>query len=161
MAAARAGTGRFLLLSSLLVGSFGVGALLPAQPPAKTPPPGGSGAVRPILKTGELMKQFNGPRFKQLKMALAAPVGDRDPKAVFTTAREVAEIANLIAIRRPDGPDGREWEQLAVGLQEAALKLADSLQGGAQTVDAAAGRLIQACNRCHQRFAPDEAPMLK
>ncbi|MEX2139186.1 MAG: hypothetical protein WD894_07995 [Pirellulales bacterium] len=159
MTPARVRASRFLVLSSLLLGSFGVGALLPAQPPAKTPPPpGGPGAVRPILKTGELMAQFNGPRFKQLKKALATP--DADPKAIHMTALEVAEIANLIAIRRPPGGGGREWEQFAVGVQEAALGLADAAKGG-QNVGAAAGGLIQACNRCHQRFAPDEAPMLK
>jgi alpha-D-ribose 1-methylphosphonate 5-triphosphate synthase subunit PhnG len=133
--------------------------LLSAQPPAKKPPPpGGAGAVRPILKTGELMAQFNGPRYKQLKKALAAP--NADPKAIHMTALEVAEIANLIAIRRPAGGEGRDWEQGAVGLQEAALRLADAAKGG-QDVGAAAGGLIQACNKCHQRFAPDEAPILK
>ena len=159
MAIARVRSSRLLALSLLLLGSFGVGALLPAQPqPGKGPPPGRQGATRPILKTGELMKQFNAPRYKQLKMALAAP--NPDPKAVHMTALEVAEIANLIAIRRPQGEGGREWEALAAGVQKAALGVADAAKGG-QDVAAAAGGLIQACNRCHQRFAPDDAPMLK
>jgi len=159
MAIARVRTRRLFALSLLLLESFAVGTLLSAQPPAKAPPPpGGPAALRPILKTGELMAQFNGPRYKALKGALAAK--DADPKAIEITALEVADIANLIAIRRPPPGAAREWEQLALGVQQAALGLADAAKGG-QNVGAAAGGLIQACNRCHQRFAPEDAPMLK
>ena len=149
----------FFVLSAVLFGCFAAGALLPAQPPAKQPRRAGSPAMlRPILKTGELMAQFNAPRYKRLKEALAAK--DADPKAIQMTALEVAEIANLIAIRKPPQGAAREWEQLAGGVQEAALTLADAAKGG-QNVAGAAGGLLQACNRCHQRFAPDDAPVLK
>jgi hypothetical protein len=65
-----------------------------------------------------------GLRYKQLEKALATP--DVDPKAVHMVALEVVEIANLIAIRRPADRDGRDWEQGAMGVQEAALKMADA-----------------------------------
>jgi hypothetical protein len=150
---------RFLALTLLLLGSFGVGTLLSAQPPGVQPPgPGGPVALRPIMKTGDIMARFNGPRYKLLKQALASK--DADPKAIQMTALEVAEIANLVALRKPPAGAEREWEQGAMGLQQAALALADAAKGG-KNVGAAAGGLIQACNKCHQRFAPDNAPMLK
>lgn len=159
MALAHVRRRRLLALSLLLVGSFGVGALLSAQPPGQPPArPGAPAALRPIMKTGEIMAQFNGPRYKLLKQALAAK--DPDPKAIRMTALEVAEIANLVAIRKPPAGAEREWEQGAFGVQQAALGLADAAKGG-QNVGTAATGLIQACNKCHQRFAPDDAPMLK
>jgi hypothetical protein len=110
------------------------------------------------MKTGEIMARFNGPRYKLLKQALASK--DADPQAIHMTALEFAEIANLIAIRKPPAGAERDWNQGAVGLQQAALGLADAAKGG-KNVAAAATGLTQACNQCHQRFAPDDAPMLK
>jgi hypothetical protein len=158
MAIAHARRRRFVAVT-LLLGSFGVGTLLSAQPPGRQPAaPAGPAALRPVMKTGEIMARFNGPRYKLLKQALASK--DADPKAIHMTALEVAEIANLIAIRKPPAGAEREWNQGAMGLQQAALALAEAAKGG-QNVGAAAGGLIQACNKCHQRFAPDNAPMLK
>jgi hypothetical protein len=137
-----------------------------AQPPAgqpAQPAPGQRQALpAPILDVPDLMRLFNKPLYLGLKETMAQqPANEQQWQELTGRGLQAAEIANLIALRKVEGP--REpLLQGAAELQRAGIALADAAKGQQweATVQAYQG-LIQGCNNCHQTLAPDKAPQLK
>ena len=134
----------------------------PAQP--GRPAPGGLQALppTPVLDVPGLMQLFNKPIYMGLKEKMAQqPTNEEQWKDLMGRGLQAAEIANLVAIRKVEGPI-EPLLQGAADLQRAGMALADAAksQQWDATVQAYRG-LVQRCNNCHQALAPDEAPQLK
>lgn len=117
---------------------------------------------KPILSTHDLMELFNEQVYIYLQEAMAKKPADAEG---WTTIEErglqAAEVMNLVAIREM-ADKHQAWLQLVSEAQHAALGLTEA----AKTRDfdktqAAYRTLIQSCNACHQKIAPDEAPQLE
>jgi hypothetical protein len=137
----------------------------PAQPAQPVQPaPGGPQAPppAPVLDVPSLMQLFNKPLYMGLKEKMAQqPANEEQWKDLMGRGLQGAEIANLVALRKVEGP--REpLLRGAAGLQRASIAFADAAkaQQWDVTVQAYQG-LVQSCNNCHQALAPDKAPQLK
>ena len=161
------------ILLSFAVLAIG-GALLDGKSTAQTPaPPTGQPAAQaqpgqqaapptPVVEVPVLMQLFNKPLYTGLKQEMAQqPANEEQWKNLAARGLQAAEIANLVALRKGEGPDDPILRG-ATELQRAGIALADAakaLQWDA-TVQAYQG-LVQSCNNCHQTLAPDEAPQLQ
>jgi hypothetical protein len=116
----------------------------------------------PVVDARGLMGLFNKPLFEDLKDAMKGEPKDDDGwRDIEGMGLEVAEIANLVAIREAKPPH-EQWAQLSGNLQEAGIRLAraaNKKDWGA--TDKAYERLVQKCNDCHETRAPGKAPRLK
>jgi hypothetical protein len=139
----------------------------PAQPPTAQqaqPAPGGPQAPPPVpvVEVPVLMQLFNKPLYTGLKQEMAQqPANEAQWKNLAARGLQAAEIANLVALRKGEGPDDPILRG-ATELQRAGIALADAAKGQQweATVQAYQG-LVQRCNNCHQALAPDKAPQLK
>jgi hypothetical protein len=131
----------------------------PAQPGApaqQTLPPA------PVVEVPVLMQLFNKPLYTGLKQEMAQqPANEEQWKNLSARGLQAAEIANLVALRKGEGPDDPILRG-AAEFQRAGMALADAAkaQQWDATVQAYQG-LVQRCNNCHQTLAPDEAPQLQ
>jgi len=136
----------------------------PAQPAQPVQPaPGGPQVLpAPVLDVPSLMQLFNKPLYLGLKEKMAQqPANEEQWKDLMARGLQGAEIANLVALRKVEGP--REpLLRGAAGLQRASIAFADAAksQQWDVTVQAYQG-LVQSCNNCHQALAPDKAPQLE
>jgi hypothetical protein len=71
----------------------------------------------------------------------------------------VAEVMNLVALREA-AEKVPQWKQLAGAVQQSGLDLAEA--GRSQQAATMAYRnVVEGCNNCHQRVAPQKAPQLR
>jgi hypothetical protein len=116
----------------------------------------------PVVDVPGLMRLFNKPLYIGLKEKMARqPANKEQWDDLMARGLQAAEVANLVAIRKVEGP--REPVlQGAAELQRAGVALADAAkaQQWDETQQAYRG-LVQRCNNCHQALAPDKAPQLK
>ena len=118
---------------------------------------------RPVLDMHHLMELFNEPYYERLKEEMQTqPADDRGWKHLVERGQEGAEIINLVAIREMGDEHKQVWPELTRTAHEAALGLADAAKtkNWERTREAYVA-LVQNCNDCHQKLAPEEAPMLE
>jgi hypothetical protein len=134
----------------------------PAQPAQPAAPARQALPPTPIVEVPVLMQLFNKPLYTGLKQEMAQqPANEEQWKNLAARGLQAAEIANLVALRKGEGPDDPILRG-ATELQRAGIALADAAKGQQweATVQAYQG-LVQRCNNCHQALAPDEAPQLQ
>jgi hypothetical protein len=116
----------------------------------------------PVLEVKQFMDVFNGPLYTDLKKDLKEKPGSGEAwKDIENDALQVAEIANLIAIRKVPQNAEHVLQKHAADLQTAGLALAKAAKS--KNYDQTRkdwANLIQACNRCHKELAPDKGPQL-
>ncbi|MFH5804487.1 hypothetical protein [Alienimonas sp. DA493] len=117
----------------------------------------------PVVDMHELMELFNEPLYKSLKKKVAEEPGDaRAWSGIEHDALAGAEIINLAAIREIGDEHKAAWPELTRSAQQAALDLAHAADAKDWSRTQAAWKaLVANCNDCHQKVAPDAAPMLK
>jgi hypothetical protein len=111
-----------------------------------------------IVSTHELMELFNEPLYKYLKQAMEQdPSSEEQWSTVADRGLQAAEVANLVALRK----DEPAWRQMASELQQAGIDLAKAAKSqDLQSTQQAYKGLINQCNACHSKMAPQEAPQL-
>jgi hypothetical protein len=117
---------------------------------------------RPIVDTHDLMHLFNKPVYEFLKEAMQQePADEQGWRTVQERGLQVAEVMNLVALRA-DSEKVPQWTQLAASVQQKGQQIADA--GRRQNWRAATRAyqgVIEGCNNCHQRVAPEKAPVLQ
>jgi cytochrome c556 len=116
----------------------------------------------PVLNTHELMERFNKPNFQSLKKLMAEPPADEDAwEAIEEQAADLAELANLVAIREVEEKRD-QWLKYAAQVQQNALQLADHAKNqDLEGIQEAYQQTVQSCNDCHMEFEPMHAPELE
>ena len=115
-----------------------------------------------VVDTHELMEIFNESLYKDLQAKMEKkPETARDWKLLMRQGYRAAEVANLVAMRNPEGKHQKTWQELTVQAQKAGVDLAEA----AKKQDWAAAQsayqvVIKNCNVCHQTVDPDHAPMI-
>jgi len=119
--------------------------------------------LRPIADTHHLMELFNEPLYEYLKKGLEQqPADDRAWTGVAQNATRVAEITNLVMIRKRGEDQPKVWRTKATTVRQVALDLQQQAEN--QNLEAsreAFRQLVQSCNDCHSTFARGHAPQLK
>ena len=136
------------------------GADVPTEAPPKLP--------APVIDTHELMELFSGPLYEHLKADMAKQPADKKAWShIRHHGYEAAEMANLIAIRNPQG-EGYEaeavknWGKLSRDAQQAGLDLAHAAAANDwPKTQAAYKALVKNCNDCHQASGDDHAPEIE
>lgn len=124
----------------------------PASAPAKEKPP------RAVVDTHELMELFNQPLLKYMKREMNKPENERQWQSIADRGWQVAEVANLVALRN----DQPMWIQRSTDLQQAGIQLAKTAKSEDLAATNEAYRaVIQKCNACHQTMGGDHAPELQ
>ncbi|QDT14966.1 hypothetical protein [Alienimonas californiensis] len=140
-------------------------AAAPAPAPARdeVPKTAPQTLPAPVVDMHELMELFNEPLYKSLKKKVAEePADARAWSGIKHDALAGAEIINLAAIREIGDEHKAAWPELTRTAQQAALDLAHAADAKDwQRTQAAWKSLVANCNDCHQKVAPDGAPMLK
>lgn len=118
---------------------------------------------RPVVNSHVLMERFHEPLYEQLHEALQQEPADRNAwRAVEQNAIRLAEVANLTAIREVKPEQHGEWLRLSGESQQPAMDLAAAARGrDLQKARGSWRAVIESCNACHQKFAPEKAPMLE
>jgi hypothetical protein len=110
-----------------------------------------------IVSTHDLMELFNQPLLTHLKSEMDKPANEREAGTIVDRGWQVAEIANLVALRKND----RQWVQLSSQLQQAGIHLAETAKGeDAEATDQAYRNVLHHCNACHDKFGGDHAPQI-
>ncbi len=109
----------------------------------------------PVVQDEELMEIFYAPLYESLKAEMAQPPADKRAwYSLGRRGREVAELANLTAIRtvNPHLKDlAAKWPSLAAGSHRAGLELAAAAEAKDWPKAQAAYRSVIAnCNACHE-----------
>lgn len=129
--------------------------------PAQPAPSGQGQPPAPVVDVPGLMRLFNGPLYKSMKKNMAhEPANEQQWSDIEANGLQAAEIANLVALRRV--PDAQaEVVRGAAEMQRAGTALADAAKGQQWNAAQQAYRgVVQACNNCHQKLAPGDAPQL-
>jgi hypothetical protein len=115
-----------------------------------------------VVDTHELMEIFTESLHKDLQAKMAKqPATPREWKVLGRDGYRAAEIANLIAMRKPE-ENGEEWLALAVEAQKIGVELGEATKKEDwPAAKAAYQSLIKNCNACHQKFEPDHAPKVE
>lgn len=115
-----------------------------------------------VVDTHELMEIFNEALYKDLKEKLAKkPENARDWKLLMRQGYRAAEVANLVAMRNPEGEHQKLWQELTVQSQKAGVDLAEAAKKQDwPAAQSAYQAVIKNCNACHQQVDPDHAPMI-
>ena len=115
----------------------------------------------PVVDVAGLMKLFNRPLFLGLKEKMAlAPGNDTEWDDLVARGLQAAEISNLLAMRKVQGPV--DVLQTSAQLRADGVALAEAAK--ARQWDATQRAyvvLVERCNDCHRTLAPDKAPQLK
>lgn len=117
----------------------------------------------PVVELHDLMELFNRPLYMQMKASLAEmPNDDKGWSDIEHRGWQVAEVANLVALHRDHDVSEGTWAGLTKDLQKAGVYLAEAgkAKDFARAQSAYRG-VVQRCNICHRKVAPDEAPVLK
>ena len=142
------------LVSAVLFTSGGTRASEPGAKPQALP--------RPLVDTHDLMNLFNKPVYQFLKEAMQEqPADENGWRTIQERGLQVAEVMNLVAIREAS-EKVPQWKQAAAAVQDSGLQLAEA--GRSQNWQAATTAyrgVIEGCNNCHQRVAPQKAPVLR
>jgi len=104
----------------------------------------------------EFMEYINQPSYKRLKREMAKSDDELKWGAIKAEALTLAEVGNLLMIRKPD-EDAGDWARHAVTVRENGRKLYVSAK--AKQVDgvrASYREMIKNCNQCHEQFAHGE-----
>ncbi len=116
----------------------------------------------PVLNTYQTMEAFFEPPFLILEETLAEEPADRRGwRDIRNSAYALAEATNLLFSRNDmDYMGTEEWNKLSVEGRQAAVKLGDAAreQDFAKTKEAWKV-MVQSCNKCHETFEPDLAPV--
>ncbi len=117
---------------------------------------------KPILDTHHLMELFNEQVYIYMQEAMKEQPSDSEGwNTIAERGLQAAEVMNLVAIRK-SANEHENWKQLTSETQQAALDLTAAAQTkNFDKTQAAYRGLIQSCNNCHQKIAPDEAPKLQ
>lgn len=115
-----------------------------------------------VVDTHELMEIFTESLHKDLQAKMAKqPATPREWKVLGRDGYRAAEIANLIAMRKPK-ENGAEWLALAVEAQKVGVELGDATKKQDwPAAQAAYKAIVKNCNACHQKFEPDHAPKVE
>lgn len=114
---------------------------------------------QPIVNTHELMELFNQPMYQLLKAEMDKGLDDPQRwSTIHDRGLQAAEVANLVALRKSDP----QWQSLAGEMQQAGVQLAEAAERKDKELTRKSYRqLIERCNACHQKIAPQEAPSLE
>ena len=134
-----------------------------AQTEKPAPNAGAKKLPEPVVDAHELMEIFSEPLHEDLKAKMAKqPENDRAWKLLSREGYRAAEIANLIAMREEGKEHAKVWQQEASDAHKGGINLASAAKNkdwaAAQTAYKA---IIQSCNSCHQKVAPDHAPKIE
>lgn len=115
-----------------------------------------------VVDTHELMEIFTESLHKDLKAKMAKePDTPRAWKVLGRDGYRAAEIANLIAMRKPN-ENGEEWLALSVEAQKVGVELGEAAKKQDwPAAQKAYKAIIKNCNACHQKFEPDHAPKVE
>lgn len=117
----------------------------------------------PVLDVQGLMRTFNGPVYKRLHATMQQPpASDKQWNDIQYDALQIAEIANLIAIRKVPDKIVPTVMQHATELQKAGIALDEAAHShNEQATQQSYRHVIETCNACHKALAPDKAPEVK
>lgn len=118
----------------------------------------------PVLNAYNLMSTFFDEPFVALEDALAEEPADRRGwRTIRDSAYALAEASNLLFSRNDmDYMGTEEWNKLSVEGRKAAVALGDiSREQDYAKAREAFVMLVQSCNKCHETFEPDIAPIFE
>jgi hypothetical protein len=129
----------------------------PDQEPGKAPT-----LPNPVLDVKGLMQTFNGPVYRRLHAILQnQPTTEKQWNDIQFDALQVAEIANLIVIRKVPQKIVPTVMEHATELQKAGLALDKAARShNAQETRQSYQHVVETCNACHKALAPGKAPEL-
>lgn len=123
------------------------------------------GMPRTVVGAHDLMELFNEPLYEDLKEAMQREANDEERwEMIEHLGVKTAEIANLVAIRNGEhaSEEPAEWREYSTGMHQAGQELAEAAgTQDFQAVQRAYRGVVNACNACHDHFAPDDAPNLE
>ena len=146
---------------AVLLGGWAIGAAhedehdLPKHAPEKRP--------APVVGIHELMELFNEPLYELLKEEMQRkPSDNKGWNTIRDRGLQAAEVINLVAIRKVGREHQQDWPELNRTAQQAGLDLAHAAAAKDwPKTQAAYQALIKNCNDCHEKVAPDHAPILE
>jgi hypothetical protein len=158
LSAVTAGTFAAFMAAGVLIGV----EMSASEQSKSTQPQSDSKLPKPILDAHHLMELFNRPVYEYLRKSVAKqPTEDKGWTEISNRGLQVAEVANLVAIR-PRGHSNPEWQEHAASLQQAGVELSEAAKAHDWTATTSAYRqVIGQCNSCHQAKAPEKAPQLE
>jgi len=116
----------------------------------------------PVLSGYNLMATFFHDPYEALEETLAEEPADRRAwRSIRDNAYALAEASNLLFSRNDMEYMGKEeWNKLSVEGRQAAVALGDSTREQDYAKSRAAFvALVESCNKCHEAFEPDIAPI--
>ncbi|MFA6241646.1 MAG: hypothetical protein WC655_12000 [Candidatus Hydrogenedentales bacterium] len=119
-------------------------------------------ALEPVMKTGPMMEAFFEDIQKGLSAGMKAePQDAKGWKAIKNHANSLAELANLVMIRK-EYDDLKTWYDFTTTMKTTALEVAKSAEekNFAQATDRYKV-LIESCNACHKKFEPETGPVIE
>ena len=119
--------------------------------------------LEPLVDVHELMESVVGKAFEGAKKGLGEKPADRKAwGSVYSMSVLIGESGNLLLFRKPEDADAKQWNTLAVGLRDRGQELIQATK--AKDYDSAKKAyraVVDACNKCHTKFATDGEPKIE
>jgi electron transfer flavoprotein alpha/beta subunit len=152
-----------VLLTAVAGGCLWLSTASEAQNPRQTESSSTSVSLpRPAMPTYELMDLMNEPLYQELHDLMQQGPSEHRWTAVEQDGLRLAEIANLVAIRKAAAENPTKWGQFSEDMWQAGNNLSQAArQHDVQEMNSAYSALIQSCNNCHHQLAPGYAPVIQ
>ena len=119
--------------------------------------------LEPLVDVHDLMESVVGGAFEATKNGLGEKPADRKAwKRVYSMSVLLGESGNLLLFRKPEDADSNQWRTLAVGLRDKGQELMEAAKAkDYDTARKAYCRVVDSCNKCHEKFATDGEPKIE
>lgn len=117
-----------------------------------------------VMETKELMKIMMDPLWEDLRDEVAEePTTRRDWRFMYITVFSLAETQNLLFSREGADYSGTdEWNSLSGEALAATIDLCESVRDkDFELILKNKDRVMNSCNKCHERFEAEEAPKIE
>ena len=110
-----------------------------------------------LVDTYEIMEMFFEPTFDSLKETVAKePESRKDWKALYEGAYLLGEAHNLLYFREDDYAKEADWANMTTGARDQTVRMAEAVKAqDYAAIKSAWGAIVESCNSCHEKFAPD------
>lgn len=119
-------------------------------------------ALEPILNSHQLMEAFFEKVHESLSDTMKAePQDARGWKTIRSGANSIAELSNLVLIRK-EYDDLKTWYDMTTAMKSIALELAKAAEEkNFATASDRYKALVESCNACHKKFEPETGPVIE
>jgi hypothetical protein len=119
--------------------------------------------LKPLVGIEQFMDNVLHPAYESVKDGLAAKPADKEAwKKIHTMSIILGESGNLLIFRKPEEAKAKDWNKMAVGLRDAGAGLVKATKSRNDQASLKSYRaVVDACNRCHQKFAEDGEPKIE